>query len=114
MSAFLGAFLSVANLLNIALSVSVIGILGVGMTAVILTGGIDLSVGSGVALTGVVAAMAATAMVSAHSSSLAVVAALGAAFVVGAGGGLLTGITVARLGVPPFLITLALFSIERG
>ncbi len=114
MSAFFAAFLSVANLLNIALSVSVIGILGVGMTAVILTGGIDLSVGSGVALTGVIAAMAATAMVSAHSSVLAVAAALGAACVVGAGGGLFTGFTVARLGVPPFLITLALFSIERG
>jgi ribose/xylose/arabinose/galactoside ABC-type transport system permease subunit len=43
-----------------------------------------------------------------------VAAALGAACVVGAGGGLFTGFTVARLGVPPFLITLALFSIERG
>jgi len=48
MSAFIGAFLSLGNLLNVALSIAVIGILGVGMTAVILTGGIDLSVGSGV------------------------------------------------------------------
>ncbi len=114
MTAFFGAFFSVANLLNIALSVSVIGILGVGMTAVILTGGIDLSVGSGVALTGVVAALAAHAVGGANASGLTVIPALGAALAVGASGGLFTGATVARLGVPPFLITLALFSIERG
>lgn len=114
MSPFFAAFLSLANLLNIALSVSVIGILGVGMTAVILTGGIDLSVGSGVALTGVVAATAAAAVAGAHSSALAIVAALAAALAIGACGGLFTGVTVSRLGVPPFLITLALLSIERG
>jgi ribose/xylose/arabinose/galactoside ABC-type transport system permease subunit len=116
MSAFFGAFFSVANLLNIALSVSVIGILGVGMTAVILTGGIDLSVGSGVALNGVVAALAANAVGGggAHSPGLAVIAALCAAVAVGASGGIFTGVTVARVGVPPFLITLALLSIERG
>jgi ribose/xylose/arabinose/galactoside ABC-type transport system permease subunit len=116
MSAFFGAFFSLANLLNIALSVSVIGILGVGMTAVILTGGIDLSVGSGVALTGVIAVMVANAVAagSAHASLLPVVAALAAALLVGASAGVFTGVTVARLGVPSFLITLALLSIERG
>ncbi len=114
MTAFFAAFFSVANLLNIALSVSVIGILGVGMTAIILTGGIDLSVGSGVALNGVVVALAASAVGGAHSSGLAVIAGLGAALAVGASGGIFTGATVARLGVPPFLVTLALLSIERG
>jgi ribose/xylose/arabinose/galactoside ABC-type transport system permease subunit len=113
-TAFFAAFFSVANLLNIALSVSVIGILGVGMTAIILTGGIDLSVGSGVALNGVVVALAANAVGGPHSSALAVLAGLGAALAVGAGGGVFTGATVARLGVPPFLVTLALLSIERG
>src|SRR4030095_10414609 len=53
------AFLSVPNLINIALSIAFTGILAVGMTAVILTGGIDLSVGSVAALAGIVAAMVA-------------------------------------------------------
>src|ERR1700755_2709977 len=52
-------FLSVPNLVNIALSIAITGILAVGMTAVILTGGIDLSVGSVAALAGVVAALIA-------------------------------------------------------
>src|ERR687889_549324 len=50
-------FFSVPNLINVALSIAITGILAVGMTVVILTGGIDLSVGSVVALAGVVAAM---------------------------------------------------------
>jgi len=54
-------FGSVANAINIALSIAVTGILAVGMTAVIVTAGIDLSVGSVVALTGVAGAMAASA-----------------------------------------------------
>src|SRR3712207_6063052 len=53
-------FLSVPNLINVALSIAITGILAVGMTMVILTGGIDLSVGSVVALAGVVAAMIAS------------------------------------------------------
>src|SRR5215211_7041305 len=53
-------FLSVPNLINIALSIAITGILAVGMTAVILTGGIDLSVGSVAALAGIVAAMLAS------------------------------------------------------
>ena len=51
-------FFSVQNLVNIALSIAVTGILAVGMTAVMVTGGIDLSVGSVVALSGVMAAIA--------------------------------------------------------
>jgi ribose/xylose/arabinose/galactoside ABC-type transport system permease subunit len=119
MNALAGAFFSVGNLLNVALSVAVIGILGVGMTAVILTGGIDLSVGSGVALCGVVAALAAHAVdaraaAGGAASMLPVMAALGAALAVGAAAGVFTGVTVARLRAPAFLVTLALLSIERG
>jgi ribose/xylose/arabinose/galactoside ABC-type transport system permease subunit len=113
-SGFAGAFFSVANLLNIALSVSVIGIMGVGMTAVILTGGIDLSVGSGVALTGMVAGLVAQGVGGPQASALGVIGAVGAALLVGAAGGVFTGATVAWLRVPPFLVTLALLSIERG
>ena len=52
-------FLSIPNLVNVALSIAITGILAVGMTFVILTGGIDLSVGSVAALAGVAAAMLA-------------------------------------------------------
>jgi ribose/xylose/arabinose/galactoside ABC-type transport system permease subunit len=108
---FVAAFFSLANLLNVALSVAVIGILGAGMTAVILTGGIDLSVGSAVAVAGVAAALAAHAVAN---PVLGAVAAVGAALAVGASGGAFIGVVVARLRVPPFLVTLALLSIERG
>src|SRR5438128_9347635 len=70
------SFLSVPNLVNVALSIAITGILAVGMTAVILTGGIDLSVGSVAALAGVVAAMIA-AGVRGNSVFLAAVAAVG-------------------------------------
>ena len=111
MMGFVQAFFSLTNLLNVALSVAVIGILGAGMTAVILTGGIDLSVGSAVALAGVAAASAAHAV---SQPLVAAFVALGVALAVGAGGGLFTGALVARLQMPPFLVTLALLSIERG
>jgi ribose transport system permease protein len=106
MSAFAAAFFSVANLINVALSVSIVGILGVGMTAVILTGGIDLSVGSGIALVGVVTALAAHALGPAAGLALGLL--------VGGGTGAFTGLLVARWGVPSFLVTLATLSIERG
>src|SRR5215210_7760688 len=69
-------FLSVPNLINIALSIAIVGILAVGMTAVILTGGIDLSVGSVAALAGVVAALIATTSAP-GAVALASVAAIG-------------------------------------
>jgi ribose/xylose/arabinose/galactoside ABC-type transport system permease subunit len=113
MPGFASAFFSVANLLNVALSVAIIGILSVGMTAVIIAGGIDLSVGSGVALAGVAAALAAHATMSLGPATAAL-AALLAAIAIGGASGAFTGLTVARLRVPPFLVTLALLSIDRG
>lgn len=116
MSAFAAAFFSLGNLVNVALSIAVIGILGVGMTAVILIGGIDLSAGSGVALAGVVAALAAHAVGGGGTggSLAAAGAAVMAALAVGAIGGGITGLAVSRLRAPSFLVTLALLSIERG
>jgi ribose/xylose/arabinose/galactoside ABC-type transport system permease subunit len=102
-------FLSVPNLVNIALSIAITGILAVGMTAVILTGGIDLSVGSVAALAGVVAALVATTDV-AGSVALASAAALG----VGLAVGLFNGAMVAWFRVPPFVTTLAMLTICRG
>jgi ribose/xylose/arabinose/galactoside ABC-type transport system permease subunit len=112
MSGFAGAFFSLGNLVNVALSIAVIGILGVGMTAVILIGGIDLSVGSGVALAGMAAAFAAHAVGGGAVMSAA--AAIAAALAIGAIGGSITGLAVSRLRAPAFLVTLALLSIERG
>jgi ribose/xylose/arabinose/galactoside ABC-type transport system permease subunit len=102
-------FLSVPNLVNIALSIAITGILAVGMTAVILTGGIDLSVGSVAALAGVVAALIA-ANDFAGSVALASVAALG----VGLAVGVFNGVMVAWFRVPPFVTTLAMLTICRG
>jgi ribose/xylose/arabinose/galactoside ABC-type transport system permease subunit len=102
-------FLSVPNLVNVALSIAITGILAVGMTAVILTGGIDLSVGSVAALAGVVAALVATADV-AGSVALASLAALG----VGLAVGIFNGAMVAWFRVPPFVTTLAMLTICRG
>jgi ribose/xylose/arabinose/galactoside ABC-type transport system permease subunit len=101
-------FFSVQNLVNIALSIAVTGILAVGMTAVMVTGGIDLSVGSVVALSGVAAAIGA-----AHGGSPLLVGA-----VLALGVGLLTGVVngtlVAYLRVPAFIATLAMLTAARG
>jgi ribose/xylose/arabinose/galactoside ABC-type transport system permease subunit len=102
-------FLSVPNLVNVALSIAITGILAVGMTAVILTGGIDLSVGSVAALAGVVAALVAATDVS-GSVALASLAALG----VGLAVGVFNGVMVAWFRVPPFVTTLAMLTICRG
>ena len=101
-------FLSVPNLVNVALSIAITGILAVGMTMVILTGGIDLSVGSVVALAGVVAATLASG--GRVGVALGVAAALG----LGLGVGLFNGLVIAHFRVPPFVTTLAMLTICRG
>jgi ribose/xylose/arabinose/galactoside ABC-type transport system permease subunit len=102
------AFLSVDNLLNVALSIAITGILAVGMTAVILTGGIDLSVGSVAALAGVVAAMVVA------GGRLPVALAALVAVAIGLAVGLFNGVMVAHFRVPPFVTTLAMLTICRG
>ena len=100
-------FLSVANAVNIALSIAIIGILAVGMTAIILTGGIDLSVGSVLALAGVSAAIVAT---WGAPAIVVVFVALG----VGALTGVVNGTLISYLRVPPFVATLAMLTVARG
>lgn len=102
-------FASVDNAVNVALSIAVTGILAVGMTAVIITGGIDLSVGSVVALTGVAGAMAAAGATGAPASASIV-----AALAVGLVSGVVNGTLVAYLRVQPFIATLAMLTIARG
>lgn len=103
------AFFSVDNLVNVALSIAITGIMAVGMTAVILTGGIDLSVGSVVALAGVVAAMIASG-----GGLSAVLVSVLAAVGIGLAVGLFNGVMVAHFRVPPFVTTLAMLTICRG
>ncbi|MER3501138.1 MAG: hypothetical protein IMHGJWDQ_002199 [Candidatus Fervidibacter sp.] len=101
-------FLNAYNLQVIAREAALFGIMGIGETLVILTGGIDLSPGSLVALSGVVVAYL---MVFAHFPiPLAVLAVIGMGVLVGAWHGLF----VTKLRVPPFIITLGTLSAARG
>lgn len=100
-------FLTRDNLTNIVIQSSITGIIAVGMTLVIILGGIDLSVGSTVALVGVVVT---TCMVNGMSVPLAI--ALGLA--IGIGIGLVNGGMISKLGLQPFIVTLGTMSLVRG
>ncbi len=114
-------FLSELNLFNVMRQISITGLIALGMTFVILTGGIDLSVGSVVALAGLVAG-ALNKGSTANSLSLddAVVAgypvavSVAAAALVGLAAGLIQGIAITTLDVPPFVVTLGGLSAFRG
>jgi ribose/xylose/arabinose/galactoside ABC-type transport system permease subunit len=100
-------FLTVSNALNVMEQTSINAIVAVGMTYVIIAGGIDLSVGSLVALSGVVLA---GALKAGWSPALAIAAALA----VGAGTGLMNGAIIAFGRLPPFIMTLGMMSVARG
>ena len=99
-------FFSVNNFLNILVAVSITGIIAVGMTMVIVSGGIDLSVGSVVAITGTVVAQLS------HQTSLPV--AVGAALLIGVVVGAFNGFAITRIGINPLIATLGTLSIARG
>ncbi len=100
-------FLSVNNLLNIARQVSINAIIAVGMTCVILTGGIDLCVGAVMALSG-------TLMAGMMVAGVPPVAAIPLGLGVGLLFGLFNGFFVAKAGMPPIIVTLATMGIARG
>ena len=100
-------FLTVSNLLNVAEQTSINAIVAVGMTFVILSGGIDLSVGSIVALSGVVLGVSL-------KSDQPMLVALVVAAVVGLACGLGNGALISWGGLPPFIVTLGTMSIARG
>jgi ribose transport system permease protein len=99
-------FLTPVNLLNVALQAAVVAILAFGQTFVILTAGIDLSVGSVLALAGAVMAM--------QTGQNGVVLGILAGLVVGTVLGLVNGLFVTRARVAPFIATLAMLAIARG
>jgi len=101
------AFLSIDNLVGIARQVAIVGIMAVCMTFVIMTGGVDLSVGPVLALAGLAAFFA---LDGGHPLPVVLLAGLA----VGAAVGLANGLTVAVLQLPPIIVTLAMLSIARG
>lgn len=101
------AFFSVANLFNVARQVSITAIIAAGMTLVILIAGIDLSVGSILALSGAIVAGMLTAKIA---LPLAILLVLG----MGLFFGFVNGLVVTKFGVPAFIVTLALMTIGRG
>jgi ribose transport system permease protein len=101
-------FLSLDNFMNIARNYSDIGIGAVGMTLVLIIGGIDLSVASVMALGGLVAALAMT------SWGLPIPIAILLGVTAGAIIGLVNGLLVQRLRLPPFIATLGMLGVARG
>jgi ribose transport system permease protein len=101
-------FLTTRNLLNILQQISIVSVIAVGMTFVIISGGIDLSVGSIVAFTGLVMAI----LMKEHQVSVWMTVPIG--LVCGSLMGLINGLLISELNVPPFIATLGIMSIARG
>lgn len=103
-------FLTIDNILNLLQQASIPGVVAIGMTLVILLGGIDLSVGSVLAFSGMIASMAAlqadgiTGILLAFLSGLAVSAVMG----------FVTGILISKFKLPDFIASLAMMEIARG
>jgi ribose transport system permease protein len=101
-------FLTVSNLTSILLSTAVIGILAVGTTFVIITGGIDLSLGTAMTLCSVITGLFLT------KAGLPLVVGLIGGILAGALIGFINGFNVAVLGLPPFIATLAMMLVAQG
>lgn len=99
-------FLTTGNLRNVLLQISTDGIIAVGMTFVILTGGIDLSVGAMVAMSSVITIL----MQPQFGSGVGIVIALLASIVIG----LINGLLITRVGVSPFVTTLGTMTLVKG
>ena len=101
------SFATSKNLYNITRNVTFVAIVALGMTMVIITGGIDLSVGSVLCLSSMVLAVV---MHAGYSIEVGIAASIVTALVVGA----FNGILIAFVGLPPFVVTLGMLSIARS
>jgi ribose transport system permease protein len=101
------SFLTPGNIFNVFRNFAFVGIIALGMTAVIITGGIDLSVGSVLCLTGMVVGML---MAADYSIWIALPLGLGAALLAGG----ISGVLIAYIGMPPFVVTLGMMSLARS
>ena len=100
-------FLTIGNVLNLLQQASIPGIVAIGMTLVIIISGIDLSVGSVAAFAGMISAILV-------SKNIPIIIAVLAGVVLGAALGLITGILIAKFGLPDFIASLAMMEIARG
>ena len=112
-------FLQLSNIINILHQVSITAIIGVGMTFVILTGGIDLSVGSIVALSGLTMAVthkyfAATATTAAGQVGLGIMVPFLLAVIAAILMGLVNGVMISIGRVPAFIMTFGMMNMARG
>jgi ribose transport system permease protein len=118
LSLFTDKFFTASNGLNVLRQVAVNVCIATGMTLIILTGGIDLSVGSVLALCGAITAGLLKNGMQFVSADLfvgfTVLGAILAAVIVGAAIGFFNGLTIAKFKVPPFVATLAMLTIARG
>ncbi len=101
-------FLTTSNIINILRQISVNGIIAVGMTLVIITAGIDLSAGSIVALSAVIAASYA------HSGTYPLIVPLALGVISGLACGLINGVLIAKKRLAPFIVTLGMMTAARG
>jgi ribose/xylose/arabinose/galactoside ABC-type transport system permease subunit len=101
------AFLGADNLVGILRQVAIVGVMAGAMTFVIMTGGIDLSIGPTLALSGLLAVLALDA---GHGLALALAMALGCGALIG----LVNGVLIAFGALPPIIVTLAMLGIVRG
>ncbi|MBR2656910.1 MAG: ABC transporter permease [Loktanella sp.] len=101
------AFLTVNNGMTVLLQTAVVGLLAIGLTMVIITGGIDLSVGSVLALSGVIAGLVIKA-------EIPVLPAMALGVVTGAICGMVNGLVITKMRITPFVATLGMMMIARG
>lgn len=101
-------FLTASNLINVALQTSIIAIVAIGMSFVIFTAGIDLSVGSVMALSGALAAGVAVRF--GMDTYIGISIGLAAGVIIGA----INGLLIIKGGIPPFVATLSMLAIARG
>jgi ribose/xylose/arabinose/galactoside ABC-type transport system permease subunit len=102
------SFLSTRNIINVLRQISINAVLAFGMTFVIISGGIDLSVASTVALSGVLATSFA------HPGDYPLFIPILIALAIGSLVGLVNGGIISRTGIPPFIVTLGLMQVARG
>jgi ribose transport system permease protein len=101
------AFLSANNVANVFQNFCFVALMAIGMTPVIMSGGIDISIGSTLGLTGVTLGLV-------YSSGVPFGAGIAIVVVVGGAVGLANGIFIAYLKLPPFIVTLAMMSLVRS
>lgn len=113
-----GTFLQTQNVINVIRQVTVIAMLAIGLTVVIISTGIDLSVGSIVALSAVVSSSLAQQAGATNQMypglNLPIVVAIAAGLLVGAAAGFVNGFLIARFRIAPFIATLGMMTSARG